>query len=257
MNLPEVLERVKEWAIAVGEIQLQYHRQPGLLVNFKSDVSDLVTEVDGKSEALIVQEIQRHYPTTAILAEESGFTAGTSEYTWVIDPLDGTTNFVQGLPIFCVSIGLKHHDQTVLGVVYAPYLKEMYTAIRGQGAFCNGRRLQVAGKSTYREAVLGTGFPYDKHQHPENNIRQFIEMAPQLRGIRRFGAAAYDLACVAAGHMDGYWEMNLGEWDVSAGGLLVEEAGGVIIPYRRDRRLSIIAGNSAMTSLIRADVGKK
>lgn len=164
-------------------------------------------------------------------------------YLWVVDPLDGTNNYSQGLPVFCVSIGLQYRGETLLGVVYAPYLDELYTAIRGKGAFMNHVLIHVSDKTELDRSVLATGFPYDKGIHPVNNIDNLSRILPHLRGIRRMGSAAYDLCGVAAGFLDGYWELGLKLWDVCAGVLIVEEAGGHVEPFRDDRGIAILSGN--------------
>ncbi len=242
INMNELLKEVVVWVMEVGQFQKENFRRENLEINTKSTVTDLVTEVDKKSEAHLIKKIAEKYPQHAVLAEETGRHDKESDYLWVIDPLDGTNNYAQGLPIYCISVGLKYKGETVLGVVYAPYLDEMYTAVKGVGAFYNGRKISTGNKNELDKCVLATGFPYDKLTHPLNNIDYFGEIVPKIRGVRRMGAAAYDLACVASGILDGYWEMNLSPWDVAAGILLVEEAGGKVVHFRKDRGISIIAG---------------
>ena len=201
-------------------------------------------------EAYLLEKIAERFPTHSVLGEESGMHEKNTDFCWVVDPLDGTNNYSQGLPVFTVSIGLQYRGHTLIGVVYAPYFDELYTAERGKGAFLNGRPLQVSAKTDLESCVLGTGFPYDKGTNPENNIANLASILPGLRGIRRMGSAAYDLCCVAAGFLDGYWELNLNLWDVCAGELLVEEAGGCICPFRQDRHISIIAANGVLVEKI-------
>lgn len=253
MDLNKTLELAVEWAVSVGEIHLAYFRGNDIDIQTKSNVYDVVTRADKESEAFLVEKIQENFPGHAILGEESGAHAGTGDYRWVIDPLDGTNNYSQGLPVFTVSIGLQYREETLIGVVYAPYLKEMYTAVKGQGAFLNGTPLQVAGKTDLEHSVLGTGFPYDKDINPDNNAANLAAILPYIRGVRRLGSAAYDLCCVAAGFLDGYWELSLHLWDMCAGALIVEEAGGVVVPFRENRGISVIAGNET----IAAEIGKK
>lgn len=250
LDLKKTLELAVCWAKAVGEIHLSYFRSNNLDIHTKSNVFDVVTRADKESEAFLIGEIGKVFPGHAILGEESGEHAGTSDYRWVLDPLDGTNNYSQGLPVYTVSIGLQYKQQTVLGVVYAPYLNELYTAIRGQGAFGNGKKIQVSGKTDLEHSVLGTGFPYDKDVNPDNNAANLAALLPHLRGVRRMGSAAYDLCCTAAGWLDGYWELALSAWDMCAGALIVEEAGGVVRHFREDRGISIIAGNEEIVQKI-------
>lgn len=250
LDLNKTLELAVCWARAVGEIHLSYFRSNNLDIHTKSNVFDVVTRADKESEAFLIGEIGKVFPGHAILGEESGEHAGTSDYRWVLDPLDGTNNYSQGLPVYTVSIGLQYKQQTVLGVVYAPYLNELYTAIRGQGAFGNGKKIQVSGKTDLEHSVLGTGFPYDKDVNPDNNAANLAALLPHLRGVRRMGSAAYDLCCTAAGWLDGYWELALSAWDMCAGALIVEEAGGVVRHFREDRGISIIAGNAEIVQKI-------
>lgn len=242
----ELLERAATWAKQAGKIQLGYFRSKALDIVAKSNEHDIVTAADKACEAYLLGQIGRQYPTHAILGEETGAHNGTSDYCWIIDPLDGTTNFSEGLPIFTVSIGIQHKGQTIAGVVYAPYLDEMFTAIIGKGAYCNEKRIGVSGKTRLDRAVLSTGFPVDKDCNPDNNLDNVARILPRIRGLRRQGSAAYDLCCTAAGYLDGYWEMNLSPWDVCAGELIVAEAGGVTRPFRNDRRISIAAGTPAI-----------
>ena len=246
IDLNQALEYAVAWAKEVGKIQLSYFRGNDLGIQTKSNVYDVVTRADKESEAFLLDKIQKHYPGHAVLGEESGAHAGTAEYRWVIDPLDGTTNYSQGLPIFTVSIGLQCKGETVLGVVYAPYLNELYEACKGKGAMLNGRSIHVSGKNDTQESVVSTGFPIDKDRNPDNNLDNLARILPMVRGVRRQGSAAFDLCCVAAGILDGYWEFNLHLWDVCAGILIVTEAGGTVRSFREDRNVSIVAGTPAI-----------
>ena len=246
----KILEEVKEWAREAGELQRANFRRKDLAIESKSNVTDLVTEIDKKSEEIITGHIRSRYPDHAILAEETGRNSQESDYLWVIDPLDGTNNYAQGLPVYCVSIGLRYKEETLLGVVYAPYLDELFWATKNGGAYCNGKRIEVGQEEELNRCVLATGFPYDKGTHSLNNLDYVGRIVPQLRGIRRMGAAAYDLCGVAMGILDGYWEMNLSPWDVEAGILIVEEAGGVVERFREDRGISIVAGNKRIVEKI-------
>lgn len=250
------LERLKPTVIAVGDMQKERLGQAGLAINRKSSTIDLVTEVDVASEKTLVDFIKKNYPDHAILAEESGSSGGAADYRWVIDPLDGTTNYAQGLPVFAVSVALQHKGTPLLGTVYAPALGQLFTAVRGHGAFLNGERLAVSQKTELGECVLATGFPYDIASHPVNNLNYFSAIVVKTRAVRRLGAAAYDLACVAAGKFDGYWEMTLSPWDMAAGVLLIEEAGGAVRYFRQDRGISLIVGNPVICDKIEAEIVK-
>lgn len=246
IDLEEALGRVEGIARRVGAFQKRRLGRAGLAVATKSSSIDLVTEVDRRSETMITEAIRAFYPQHAILAEESGMSEESSDYLWVVDPLDGTTNYAQGLPIFTVSIALQYRGETVLGVVYAPVTNQFFHALAGRGAFLNGAPIRVGAKQELIDCVLATGFPYDVHDNAANNLAYFNALILKARAIRRFGSAAYDLACVAAGKFDGYWELNLSPWDAAAGMLLVREAGGQVVPFRDDRKVSIIAANEAI-----------
>jgi myo-inositol-1(or 4)-monophosphatase len=199
--------------------------------------NDFVTEVDKAAEAAIIEILHRAYPDHAILAEESGAKAGSageSEYTWIIDPLDGTTNFIHGFPQYAVSIGLRHKGVLQQGVVYDPTKNELFTATRGRGAFLNERRIRVSKRAQLNEALIGTGFPFRDLASLDEYVGMFREITARTAGIRRAGAAALDIAYVAAGRLDGFWEMGLSPWDMAAGALLVQEAGGLIGDFRGD-----------------------
>jgi myo-inositol-1(or 4)-monophosphatase len=202
-------------------------------ISNKSEI-DLVTESDLASERVIIERIKTYYPRHSILAEESGITNPhdhESDWRWIIDPLDGTTNYAHGYPCFCVSIALEHHGKMEIGVVYDPLRDEMFAAERGQGASLNGRRINVSRTITLSSALLCTGFPYDVRQRSEF-ARHFASFIMHAQGVRRDGAAALDLAYVAAGRFDGFWEEGLKPWDVAAGTLIIEEAGGRVSNYR-------------------------
>ena len=205
-----------------------------LQVTNKSEL-DLVTESDLASERLIIDRIKTHYPRHAILAEESGASEPIdrerhSDWRWIIDPLDGTTNYAHGYPCFCVSIGLANKGRLELGVVYDPMRDEMFTAERGQGASLNDRRIHVSPTPNLASALLCTGFPYDVRERSEF-ARHFANFIMNAQAVRRDGSAALDLAYVACGRFDGFWEEGLHPWDVAAGALMIEEAGGRVSHY--------------------------
>jgi myo-inositol-1(or 4)-monophosphatase len=191
---------------------------------------DFVTEVDRAAEARIIETLLEAYPGHGILAEESGRTHGAkdSEYVWIIDPLDGTTNFIHGLPIYAVSIALAFRGQVQQAVVYDPCRNDLFYASKGRGAFLNERRLRVSKRSKMGEALIGTGFPFRKGDNFERYLQMMQAVMTQCAGLRRPGAAALDLCYVAAGWYDGFFETGLNPWDVAAGGLLVSEAGGLV-----------------------------
>lgn len=255
-ELGRVLDEVKELAQGVGSLQKQNFGRKDLQIDTKSSGIDLVTEIDKKSEKAIVEYIRQRFPDHAILAEESGLSTASSDYLWIVDPLDGTTNYAQGLPIFSISIALRYKQDIVMGVVYTPMVNELFTAVKGQGAYLNGQLMRVSDKTRLIDSTLATGFPYDIAENPLNNVDYFSSLLLKTRAIRRMGSAAYDLACVAAGRFDGFWEMNLSPWDVSAAMLMVREAGGQIVPFRQDRGVSIIAGNSVICREIQQEIAK-
>jgi myo-inositol-1(or 4)-monophosphatase len=206
-----------------------------LQVSNKGDI-DLVTESDLASEKLIIERIKSHYPRHAILAEESGETAGvelisgTSDWKWIIDPLDGTTNYAHGYPCFCVSIALENAGVIEVAAIYDPTRDEMFAAERGQGATLNGRRMRVSAVDELNSAMLCTGFPYNVRERP-NFERDFARFTMAAQAVRRDGSAAIDLAYVACGRFDGFWEDGLKPWDVAAGILLITEAGGCVTDF--------------------------
>lgn len=188
---------------------------------------DLVTEADGRSEALITERLRRHFPSHSIVAEEGRSHQGDSEYCWYVDPLDGTTNFAHSFPVFCVSLGLAFRDEVIAGVIYDPTRNELYTAERGSGSFCNGKRLQVSRIGNISASLLATGFPPTSLDH-NLNVEYFFRFTELSHGVRRAGSAALDLCSVAAGRFEGFWELKLNPWDKAAGVLMVTEAGGEV-----------------------------
>jgi myo-inositol-1(or 4)-monophosphatase len=195
-------------------------------IAFKGASTNLVTEMDERAEALIVGRLGQAFPDDTILAEEGGAAPGRSGRRWIVDPLDGTTNYAHGVAIYCVSIALEVDRRIELGVAYDPSLDELHVAERGRGATVNGERLAVSSTATLDESLLTTGFPYNIRETRDTNLKEYAAFALRCRGVRRLGSAVLDLAWVAAGRLDGFWELRLGPWDVAAGRLLVEEAGG-------------------------------
>ena len=212
---------------------------------------NFVSAADHRAEETLKQELMRARPGYSFLGEEGGLTTGTDgTHTWIVDPLDGTTNFLHGIPQFCISIGLQRTDTIVAGVIYNPVTDELFTAERGKGAFLNDRRLRVAGRTHLADAVVACGLPHIGRGDLELFRREFSTVQAQVAGLRRFGAAALDLAYIAAGRFDAYWERDLSPWDLAAGILLVREAGGFASDTNgKDNILStgsVIAGNDAM-----------
>jgi myo-inositol-1(or 4)-monophosphatase len=194
--------------------------------------ANLVTEMDRRSEDRLIRAIRARHPDHAILSEEAGaLPGGPGQPEWILDPLDGTTNYVHGLPYFCVALALRAGSQLQAGLVYAPYVDELYSAERGQGAFMNGRPLHVSATATLDDALLATGFPGDLSRAPDTNIEHFLALMPKTRAIRRLGSASLDLCNVAAGRLDGFWQATLPVWDVAPGAIIVEEAGGRVSDF--------------------------
>lgn len=233
-----------------GAVHLKHFRSPGLDTKAKINEGDIVTVADKAAEAAILDFIHSRYPSHSILAEESGADDRGGDYQWVIDPLDGTTNYSAGLPIFSVSIGVRRKGETVVGVVFAPYLNELFHAVSGGGAYLNGEPVRVRQLDDIRKAVVSTGFPVDKDVNPDNNLDNVARVLPRLRGLRRLGSAAVDLCYVAAGILDGFWELNLHEWDVCAGLLIAREAGAVCHRFRSDRLESVLVASPAIAAAI-------
>ena len=258
MHRPAVNVAVKS-ARAAGNIILRnLNRVEGLNIEEKSR-HDYVSEVDKLAEAEIIKELRRAYPDHGFLAEESG-QKGRTEKVWIIDPLDGTHNYLRGFPHFCVSIGFRDHGDLVYGVVYDPLRDEMFTASKGDGAFLNDRRIRVTKRENLAGALLATGFPYRQRRHLGPQLDMTRALLGEAEDIRRTGSAALDLAYVAAGRLDGYFETGLNPWDMAAGVLLVREAGGQCSDFAGKAGMpengNLIAGNhfvaAAMAKVISA-----
>ena len=256
-DLQPLLQAAFAMAEAAGDIHLRYFRTHDLQQTTKLNDSDVVTIADKESEAAILNYIREHFPDHGIISEESGRDHEDREWRWVIDPLDGTTNFAMGLPPFCVSIALEHNKEAVVGVVYSPYLKECFYAVKDCGAWLNGKPIHCSEKAEISKAVVATGMPYDRNDHPDNNLAEISRMAFRVRGIRRMGSAAIDLCYTAAGFFDAYWELNLNRWDVAAGQLIAREAGAIIESIRSDRNHSILASNPHLLTTMRQILSNK
>lgn len=225
------LEHTTQIALEAGEILKKYW---GKLNNVqeKSYSWDLVTEADKESEALILGKLKKSFPDHSILSEEAGgHLKEESPFCWVVDPLDGTTNYTHQYPLVSISIALLHHGEPVTGVVYNPILNELFEGEKGKGAKLNNTPINVSTVDSLERSLLSTGFAYDRRVNPDNNYAEFCRMTHISQGVRRGGSAAIDLAYVAAGRLDGYWERGLNAWDVSAGILLIREAGGTVTSY--------------------------
>ncbi len=255
MDTSALLLDAIQLARQAGAIQLSYFRGDNLDIKAKLNDSDVVTAADRAAEQAIISGLHAKYPTHSILSEESGAELHDAPYRWVIDPLDGTTNFSSGLPLFSVSIGLEYRGEAILGVVYAPYLDELFHAVKGQGAYLNGNPIHPSSTTLLSQAVLATGFPVDKNTSPDNNLDNVGRILPLIRGLRRLGSAAIDLCYVAAGFLDGYWELNLHPWDVCAGALIASEAGASITRFRPDRNISILAAPPAIHDAVLPKLG--
>jgi myo-inositol-1(or 4)-monophosphatase len=240
-------------ARSAGDLILRSADNVGRLHIDQKGKNDYASEVDRMAEREIINIIKAAFPEHAILAEESGKHKG-NDFVWVIDPLDGTTNFLHGFPQYAVSIALKHKGKLEVGVVYDPLRDELFTAKRGGGAMLNNRRLRVTNQTSLKGALIGTGFPFKTDKHLDAYLGMFRALTTDCAGIRRAGAAALDLAYVAAGRLDGFWEIGVMEWDVAAGILLITEAGGVITDFSfNDNYLesgNVIAGSPRMHQLM-------
>lgn len=231
-----------------SKIILRYMDQMDKVTIAQKSLNDFVTQVDKLSEEIIIAEIQKAYPKHSILAEESGETNPGSDFIWIIDPLDGTRNFMRGFPHFAISIAVMKKNQIEMGVVYDPIRQELFTATRGQGAYLNSRRIRVSDTKKMAAALIGTGFPFrDKNKNDlKIYLNKFENVLLACSDIRRAGSAALDLAYVASGRLDGYWESDLKIWDVAAGSLMIKEAGGSVTDFQGgDKYLegNVVAGN--------------
>lgn len=253
----DFLDVAVEAALEAGEILVAEFSRP-VQISYKGDV-DLVTQADRRSEEAVVKRLRTHFPKHAIVAEEGGGLETSSPLRWFIDPLDGTTNFAHGYPCFAVSIGLEEAGELIVGVIYQPITRELFTCAKGEGAFLNGHRIHVSNIDRLATSLLVTGFPSVKRtQNP--NIHYYWDFTLLSHGVRRDGSAAMDLASVACGRFEGFWEFGLHPWDTAAGTLLVREAGGMVTtfsgePYRPGDRESVATNGHVHEEMLRVAVG--
>lgn len=247
---PRFLATAIDIVLRAGEIQLQHFRSD-YAISKKGEI-DLVTEVDLAVERMCRQVLGERFPSHAILAEELGGPApgASGSHCWIFDPIDGTTNYAHGLPIFCAALGLEIDGRMDVAAIYDPTRQELFTAERGGGAFLNGAPMRVSGADRLIEAVLVTGFPYDVHEDADEILGLFGAFIRQARAVRRLGSAALDMCYVAAGRLDGFWESRLKPWDIAAASLLIEEAGGTVTlmdgsPFH-PRAMSVLASNGPL-----------
>lgn len=218
------IEEIKGWALHAGQLLKEGFGKPHDIQH--KGVIDLVTEMDHRSEDYLIAQIRSRFPDHTIITEESGLLTGNADHCWYIDPLDGTVNYSHNIPIFSVSIAYTYKGVLQDGVVYDPMVGELFSAERGRGAWLNDQRLHVSDKQDLINSLLVSGFPYDVQNAVDNNLAHFSHFVLLTQGVRRLGSAALDLAYVAAGRFDGYWELGVKPWDIAAGVLMVEEAGG-------------------------------
>jgi myo-inositol-1(or 4)-monophosphatase len=251
MDLNAVRQTAADIAQGAGAVLMSFFDQPHRQ-DTKSTPTDIVTEGDIASEAHIVAALTQAFPDHHIVGEEGGgmgMPADQAEYFWYIDPLDGTSNYASNIPFFSVSMALSDRNlQPLVGVVYDPFAKQLFSASKGGGADLNGRPLHVSATDTLRASMLATGFPYDSHTNPDNNLREWSAFTVRARGLRRFGSAALDLCFVAAGRYDGYWEQRLNPWDMQAGLLIVREAGGRVTDYNGGDSELLYRGREVLAS---------
>ncbi|MEA4908825.1 MAG: inositol monophosphatase [Chloroflexi bacterium] len=227
------LDIVKTWAAGAGSILREGHGKQHQVRH--KGVIDIVSEIDQRSEAYLIDQIRSHFPDHSLFTEETGMINGEQEeHRWFIDPLDGTVNYVHGIPIFSVSIGYAYRGELQLGVVYDPMRDHCFSAAKGQGAFLNDEPIHVASTEKLIDALTVTGFPYDMHGQRGNNLDHYTNFAFTAQAVRRLGSAALDLCYIACGWFDGYWEMEIKPYDFAAGTLMVREAGGVVTTFRGD-----------------------
>lgn len=245
-NIDETYWPVIDLAKQIGAYQKSYFRTKDMKISTKSTDVDIVTEVDMACDRMIVDQLRSWFVSDTILSEEQGLSSAAGDFSWIIDPLDGTTNFSIGHPIFAVSIARWKNDQPVFGVVYVPMLDELFYAQLGKGSYMNNVQISKKNSVKMGQAVLGTGFPYDRATAPNNNSDNVAKMVPKVKGIRRLGAAAYDLCLVAAGVLDAYWELRLGKWDLAAGMLIITEAGRQFTFTENEGKYNVVCGDELL-----------
>lgn len=261
MHPADLLPKISELALAAGDIALRHFAAP-IPTTSKTSRIDIVTAADTEVEAFLVAELTKLFPGHHIVGEEGGgqgAPAAGATHHWFVDPIDGTVNFASKLPHFCTSIALATADrEPLLGVVYDPARRELFAATRGGGAALNGRSIRVTNTDELADAVVTSGFPYDKHTNPDNNLREWAAFTTRIRGERRLGSAALDLCYVGAGRLDGYWEKDLKPYDAMAGMLIAREAGGTVTDYageaypqRRDRGRYVASNGRIHAEMLR------
>ena len=246
LMIEEQLKRVALKAVKEGGAILMQHFGRIQSIDHKGAI-DLVTEADRQSEQRIIQIINNSYPDHRILAEETGDSGNFSSFKWIIDPLDGTTNYAHTYPCFCVSLAIEHEGELIYGMVYDPLRQELFTGEKGEGAYLNGKMIKVSSTRELNQSLLCTGFPYDVRDDIEGNLLNFSNFLSKSQAVRRDGSAALDLCYVAAGRFDGFWEQKLFPWDMAAGSLLITEAGGELSNFKGEKSIiydeEIVASN--------------
>ena len=244
-----LLHEIISWVQKVGAYQKEELAKKNFEVYEKDSKINLVTNVDVESEKRLIQYIKARYPEHTILGEETGSGLGeentTGDYVWVIDPIDGTTSFIHGFPMYAISVALKYKGITEIGVVYAPLMELKFAAIRGKGAFLNEKKIGVSTTKELIKSLVATGFQYNLKKD-NTNLKYFSHLIDQIADIRRTGSAALDLCFVAAGQLDGYWEFDLKEWDIAAGALILKEAGGKIETFNQEGHPLLVCGNPSI-----------
>lgn len=231
--MKNVLEFAIQCALESGKIQAEYF-QKKIGIHHKGEI-DIVTDVDIACQQKIIELIEEKYPEDSIIAEEKANIFDEKRNKWIVDPLDGTTNYAHGYPFFCTSIAYEVGGEVVVGVVYNPIFKELFFSQKGEGAYFNGEKIHVSGINDMKQALLSTGFPYDLPTNTNNNINHFVHFLYKAQAVRRDGSAAMNLSYIACGRFDGHWEMKLNPWDMAAGMLMVKEAGGTITDFKGER----------------------
>jgi myo-inositol-1(or 4)-monophosphatase len=248
---PILINAVKA-ARRAGGIITRASQDVGSLKVRSKTYNDFVSEVDHAAEAAILDVLKDAYPTHGFIGEETGNDNSDAENVWIIDPLDGTTNFLHGFPQYSISIALMQQGQLTQAVVYDPNRNDLFTATRGRGAFLNDKRIRVSNRAKLQESIIGTGFPFRDFSHLDTYMGMFKDMVRKTSGLRRPGSAALDLAYVAAGYFDGFWEIGLSKWDIAAGALLIQEAGGIVGDFEGNESWidsgNIVAGNPKVFS---------